>query len=271
MQTGMSTACFYSRVYNEQALEEIAKLGVRDAEVFFSARMEYKENFAQKCRKTCEENNMVVHAVHALPTQFEPQLLSHHGRQFEEAYGIFREVLRAGQILGAQNYVFHGATHLKIAKKLNVDMAFAGERVSMLAECAKEYGIALCYENVHWCWYNMPGFARELLSHVTSDNLYFTLDMKQAAQSGYSLFDYIEDMGDRLRHIHVCDYITSPERGILPCLPFHGETDWNRLRQVLGERGYRGMLMLEVYSSNYGAYEELKQNYEEVRQFFADV
>ncbi len=270
MTVGMSTACFYNRLYNEQALEEMGRMGIRDAEVFFSARMEYEEPFVVLCKDICDTYGITVHAVHALPIQFEPQLFSRHGRQFEEALGIYRTVLRAGQILGAKNYVFHGATHLKIARKLTLDMAFAGERASLLADCAAEYGIALCYENVHWCWYNIPGFARALCAHAKSDNLYFTLDMKQAAQSGHDLFDYIDDMGGRLRHIHVCDYEISAEAGVVPRMPFRGQADWRRLRQKLREVNYGGALMLEVYSNNYGTYDELMETYNEARQFFAD-
>ena len=94
--------------------------------------------------------------------------------------------------------------------------------------------------------------------------------MKQAAQSGCGLLDYIDDMGDRLRHIHVCDYVTSPEKGILPVLPFEGETDWHSLRQTLRDISFSGMLMLEVYSRNYDTYENLFRNYCDVTRFFAE-
>ena len=121
---------------------------------------------------------------------------------------------------------------------------------------------------MHWCWYQQPGFARELLKHTQSDNLYFTLDIKQAAQSGYEVSDYIDDMGDRLAHIHVCDYRKDPEKGIVPCLPFSGEMDWKGMRERLCAMDYQGTLMLEVYPGDYGSYDELMENYREVSEFF---
>lgn len=269
MRTGMSTACFFGRVYNEQALVEMAKLGVKEAEIFFSAHMEYRPDYIKEIQKICDGEGIAVRSVHALPTQFEPQLFSLHNRQLEEALGVYDEVLAAAQALGAGVYVFHGPMRLKIAKNTPVDFQFAGERTSMLADRAKPYHVALCYENVHWCWYRYPGFARELVQNSTSDNLYFTLDMKQAAQSGYDVLQYIDDMGARLRHIHVCDYENHPEKGVIPCLPFRGQTDWTSVRQRLREIRYSYLLMLEVYANDYGGYGELKQTYDAFTQFFA--
>lgn len=268
MKVGMSTACLYGRVYNEQALVELGKMGVVDAEIFFSSRAEYGGELMAQMKRTCKDEGIKIHAVHALPTQFEPQLFSGHARQFEDALEMFDRVIKAGAELGADIYVFHGPIHVKIARKLEINFPFAGERVSMLAERAKQYGIALCYENVHWCWYKMPGFAKELLRHCASDNLFFTLDMKQAAQSGYGLFEYIDDMGSRLKHIHVCDYEKTKNEGIQPRLPFKGETDWEKLRATLQQRQYKGMLMLEVYARDYDTYDDLHETYMQVKRFF---
>lgn len=268
MKTGMSTACFFGRVFNEDALREIGRLGIRDAEIFFSAMMEYGTEFVADLRRICDGEGINMVSVHALPTQFEPQLFSGHGRQYAEALGIYEDVLRAANRLGAQVYVFHGPVYLKIAKKLHLDMEFVGERVTKLAELAKQYGVALCYENVHWCWYNAPGFARELSAHCGSDNLYFTLDMKQAAQSGYDLMEYIDDMGGRLRHVHLCDYKKDRKKGVIPCLPFEGQTDWDALKRKLQETGYDRYLMLEVYANNYESYGQLYDTYRKIEAFF---
>ncbi len=268
MRTGMSTACFFGKVYNEQALREIAKLGIRDAEIFFSAHMEYQKGFIRELRHIRDGEGMRIGSVHALPTQFEPQLFSRHQRQFEEALGVFDEVLGAAAALAAENYVFHGPMRIKIAKNVPVDLDFAAERAFLLAERAKTYGVALCYENVHWCWYRYPGFAKELSARCKSDNLFFTLDMKQAAQSGYDVLDYVDDMGKRLKHIHLCDYRKDAEKGIIPCLPFSGQADWEAIREKLVETGYDQMLILEVYANDYRTYAELKDNYDRVTRFF---
>ncbi len=268
MQIGMSTACFFGRIYNEDALKEIAKLKIKEVEIFFSAQMEYKKSFVRELKEICVGEGIEVCSIHALPTQFEPQLYSRHGRQFEEAYGIFENVLLAANELGAKKYVFHGPMGIKFAKKIPLNFPWLGERTGLLAKKAKEHNVRLCYENVHWCWYSFPGFAKKLVENCDSDNLFFTLDIKQAVQSGFSVGEYIKDMGDRLAHIHICDYKIDEKKGILPCLPFSGQFDWEEFIRELVRIKYNSTLMLEVYSNDYSSYADLKHNYDEVRQFF---
>ncbi len=268
MKTGMSTACFFCKLYNEDAVREIARLGVKEIEIFFSARMEYQKAFTDEIKRICDGEGIRVRSVHSLCTQFEPQLFSDHGRQFEEALCVYHEVLDAAANLGAEVYVFHGAMYLKRAKTFRLDYEWVGERISLLAEQAKENQVKLAYENVHWCWYHEPGFAKELLRYTSSDNLYFTLDIKQAAQSGHDVFAYMDDMGDRLAHVHVCDFKKDPQKGIIPCLPFAGEMDWQGMKERLAQMNFDGMMMLEVYPADYSSYDELLENYGKVEAFF---
>lgn len=268
MKTGMSTACFFCRLYNEEAVRKMAELGVRDMEVFFSAMSEYEKPFTDELRRITQGEGAHIRSIHALCTQFEPQLYSAHQRQYEEALDVFEKVTDAAAAVGAGTYVFHGPMNVKRAKTFHVNYEFAGERTAVLAERAKKKGIKLAWETVHWCWYAQPGFARELLRHTDSDNLYFTLDIKQAAQSGYEVMDYIDDMNGRLAHIHVCDYRKDAEKGIIPCLPFEGEMDWAGMREKLAGLDYRGLLMLEVYPGDYGSYGELMKTYNRLSEFF---
>jgi len=268
MVTGISTASFFGGPFNEEALRIIGKMGVRNVELFFSAHMEYQKPFLDEVLQICKGEGMQIRSVHALSTQFEPQLFSRHQRQAEEAMDTFKCVLEAAQVLGAGIYVFHGPMRVKVARKFTPDFEMIGERTYRLAEEAKKYGVKFTYENVHWCWYQSPGFAKQLMEHCPSDNLFFTLDMKQAAQSGYDMFQYIDDMGDRLAHIHLCDYRKDAEEGIIPCAPFEGEADWQGMRNKLDEIFYEGLLMLEIYLNNYRDYDDLYRIYDDVRRFF---
>ncbi len=264
----MSTACFFNRLYNEDAIVRIGRFGIREAEIFFSARMEYTKEYISELKRVCDGEGVKVVSVHALPTHFEPQLFSRHGRQQAEAMEIFEAVLNAAHSLGAGVYVFHGPIHLKVARKPNINFKRVGERLTALCERAGEFGVALCYETVHWCWYSTPSFAKQLLRHTGTGNLYFTLDMKQAAQSGYPPAEYIEGMGGRLKHVHVCDYRIDPEKGVTPCLPFTGESDWQGLKASLLNANFDGHIMMEVYANNYKSYAQLARSYEEVKTFF---
>ncbi|MEA4853888.1 MAG: sugar phosphate isomerase/epimerase [Christensenella sp.] len=268
MKTGMSTACFFCREYNEEAVRKMAGMGIREIELFFSAYMEYKKTFTDEINRICNGEGMTVRSIHALCTQFEPQLFSRHDRQRQEAMDTYRHVLDAAENLGAGLYVFHGAMSLKHACMMHVNYEWAGECVTPLAEQAAERGVKLAYENVHWCWYNRPGFAQSLLKNTDSDNLYFTLDIKQAAQSGYAVEAFLDDMGSRLAHVHLCDYTKDPKKGIMPCLPFSGEVNWQGMKQKLLDMSYSGVLMLEVYPGDYKTYEDLKENYDQTAMFF---
>ena len=268
MKTGISTACFYGRELNEDAVLQIGELGVKNAEIFFSCMAEYEPSFAKKIKQICGDYGIKMVSVHAMPTQFEPQLFSFHPKQYAEALDIYGRVLDAGAILEAEVYVFHGPIHLKQAKKLDIDMEFAAERVRKIADMAAERSIAFCYENVHWCWFKKPEFAKNLLKYCDNDNLFFTLDLKQAAQSGCRVSEFIDAMGERLRHVHVCDYKIDREKGIIPVAPFCGDADFEYLRRRLSEQDYKGCLMLEIYKDNYNDYADLKSIYEKVDAFF---
>lgn len=268
MKTGMSTACFFGEQLNEDALRIIGQAGINCAEIFFSSRSEYAPSFVSTLRDIADGEGVGIRSVHAMSTMFEPQLMSIHPRQFEEAYGIFHEVLQAANRLGAEVYVFHGPMYLKTARKLNIDFPRIGERLTQLAQTAASYGVKLCYETVHWCWYQSPAFGQQILRFTDSDNLRFTLDMKQAAQSGYSPIAYIDQMDGRLEHVHVCDFRVDPQKGIMPVLPFSGEAPWDQLRKKITQLNFDGTLMLEVYTGNYGSVQELMDCYKAVQEFF---
>lgn len=268
MEVGMSTACFFGRLLNEEALREIGDMGIHLAEVFFAGQCEYAPSFLHELRQIAREKDVRIRSIHAFTTQFEPQLLSIHPRQYGEAMETLYKVLSAAQTLGADTYVFHGPPYLKTARKLEIDYARVGRTISEIADLAADYGVRLCYETVHWCWYQFPDFAPRLLEHVESDNLFFTLDMKQAAQSGYEMSEYIDKMDGRLAHVHVCDFRVDPRRGTVPCMPMQGQADWNGLRSKLRDVGFSGDMMLEVYTRDYDTREQLLESYDAVRSFF---
>ena len=84
----MSTACFFCRLYNEEAVKKMAELGVRDIEIFFSALSEYEKPFTDEIRHITQGEDIHIRSVHALCTQFEPQLFSAHQRQYEDRKSV---------------------------------------------------------------------------------------------------------------------------------------------------------------------------------------
>ncbi len=132
---------------------------------------------------------------------------------------------------------------------------------------AAQYGLRFTWENVHWCAYGHERFAKRLLEHVKSENLYFTLDIKQAVMSGRKVAEYMEDMGPLIANVHLCDYHTGDGR-VLTCLPGAGELDMAWLRsglerlRIRRRRDPRGIL------DNYRTFEELGESYAKVKEAF---
>ena len=267
MVFGMSTACFFPNSYLEQTVELIGSMGIQNIEVFFNCMAEYQIPYVKELKKRIDGNGMKTYSIHALSLQFEPQLFSRYQRARQESLDILKQVLEAGAALGAGVYVFHGPSHVKRATKLNLDYGYVAEHADHIADIAKQYGIKLAWENVHWCWYAKPDFATELITRVNTDNLYFTLDVKQAAQSGYDPSDYLYMAKDRLVNIHLCDYIKA-QNEIIPRLPFEGHMDFNAIKEALTKTKYDEALILEVYSSNYTSLDHLRNNYLKTQSFF---
>lgn len=269
MEIGVSTACLFGRSIVEDSLRTLKKLGTKRVEVYLNTFLEYQDDFIDQLNRIIEESELEVYSVHPHGIQYEPQLFSHYDRSQEDAFAIYRQVLKAASRLGANCMVFHGAMHFKPARKqMTLDFDWIGKTVDRAANLAEEYGVRLAYENVHWCWFHYPEYAKSMEERITTKNLWFNLDVKQAAQSGYPLEAYLKTMGDRIVNIHLCDYKKQQDGSVSPCMPFHGEMPFFRLRQWIQETGYRGGMILEVYSENYGDPAELRQAREALAAFF---
>jgi sugar phosphate isomerase/epimerase len=111
MRVGISTATFFNRIYNEDAFDQLKKLDCDLTEVFFTTYSEYEEEFVQKIARA--KGDIVVHSVHALGTQFEPELFNVSPRVRADAERIFRKVCNAARILDAKYLTFHGPYIMK--------------------------------------------------------------------------------------------------------------------------------------------------------------
>ena len=269
MKFGMSTACFFPKLNCEEAVAQIGNMGIKDVEVFFSTLSEYEKGFVKELKAIADSSETHVYSVHALSLQFEPQLFSSHKRARKDALCIYEKVLEAGAELGASIYVMHGPAHVKRACNLNLNYKYIAERVLPLCDMAKSYDIKLTWENVHWCWYAQPQFPKLLEEQLGSGKLFYTLDIKQAAQSGYNPNDYLEYTKGTLANIHVCDYVKASDGSIIPELPFRGQMEHERIKNTLTQMKYDGAVMLEVYSNNYKNLNELLHAYDDTNSMFS--
>lgn len=255
MECGISTASLFSRYDVEDAISVIAGMGARVAEIFLNTHSEYDPEFIDILRERVRASDIRVRSVHAMSTQFEPQLFSIHARQRKDAVRTFEQVLDGAKKLGAEIYVMHGPMHMSGVVK-NVEMERIGPIVYDLAEMAADYGVTLTWENVSWCLFCHPDFAPRILDASKSDKLRFTLDLKQAERSGYSPFEFLDRMGEKVANVHICDF--RHEERLKFCMPGQGEFDFKYLRDRLIGYGYDGPMLIEVYSDLYQKDSELR-------------
>ena len=259
MKIGVSTATYFSRMYTEEALLPIAKLGAETCEVFFASRCEYTKDFADTLNRQLEMARryapLKVHSVHALTNQFEPELFSVNDRAYNDALDTFESVLKVGEQIGAKHYTFHGATMLK-KTRYNFDYERISSRVNTLIDMAGKHGIDFCYENVHWTYFSTPQYFARLKE--LCPRLSCTLDIKQAMQSGIDYTEYLDVMKDRLSTVHLCDYTKDGKLAI----PGRGDFDFVTFFKRLADCGYDGVCLMELYAKDYKDDEDLKDAYD---------
>lgn len=256
MKVGISTATFFSRVLTEDSFSVIQRCGGECAEVFLTTRYEYEPAFGDLLKE--RKGDLEIYSVHALNTQFEPELFNSAERTRKDAEELYRKVLDVARKIGAGYYTFHGRMRLK--RSTVVSPVAVGRRMRELGDIAEEYGVKLCFENVHWAAFNSPEFFAEAKEYCP--NVGAVLDIKQARQSGRDWREYIAAMGDRLCNVHVSD---CDDSGAIK-LVGRGTFPFGELAAELERNGYDGPLMIEQYAGDYedvkevaGAVEYLKQ------------
>ena len=256
MRAGISSATFFNKLVNEDVFDELRRMNCGVCEVFLSTYSEYEESFAELLAS--RRGGIEVHSIHTLNTQFEPELFNRNPRTFADARALFEKVLGSARILGAKYYTFHGPSRLK-KREYRFDYAFLGERMRTLCGIAAEFGVEICYENVHWTYFSEPSYFAEL--HARVPGLGSCLDIKQAMQSGIDYRKFVGVMGDSIRTVHLCDY---DENGKLT-LPGRGVFDFRELISVLRDAGVDAPLLLELYSSDYDSFDEVRESFEYIK------
>lgn len=240
MEIAISTASLYRRCYTEEAVAVINSFNkVNKVEVFLATFSEYSKSFGKKINKN--KGKLQVHSVHALTNQFEPDLYNLSLRTRGDSEKILRNVLETAEVIGAKYYTFHGPFRLK-NKKYNLDYKTLAKRTNEISHITKEYGVTLTYENVHWTYFSVPEYFKNLSKYL-DDEIGVCLDIKQAKQAGLTYKDFLPVMKGRIKTVHLCDY--DENRNL--CMPGRGIVDFVALFRDLADNGYSGPIILELY------------------------
>lgn len=250
MKTGVSTASLFMRLENERALPLLSSIGVKITEVFLSTFSEYSAEFAAEILKN--KGDVEIHSVHALTTQYEPQLFSGNPRTQADAYYWLERVMQAAKTLGAKYYTFHGTARMKKGAREKDNYPVWADGLREIGALCAEYGVKLCLENVEWAICNRP----EVFSVLSKScpNLLGVVDIKQARLYGADYGEYIRAMQGKIAHVHISDV---DENGKM-CLPGRGVFDFAELLKRLNGAGFDGPLLIEAYKDDYESVQDLK-------------
>jgi len=250
MKIGVSTASLYN-MHTEDALLTLARLGVRDAEIFLNSTGELTGEIFAFMKKAVADYGLNIISAHPFSSPMETLFLfSSYDRRVAEMLDMYKRYFSAMNELGAKILVIHGAI---LSAKITDERYM--ERFSLLSGIGKSFGITVAQENVHYCKSGKAEFL-EKMSREMGDEISFVLDVKQARRSGYSAHYLAELIGGKIVHLHLSDSDTDDD-----CLPpGNGDFDFARLFTILKNRGYTGDAVIELYRENYGEYEELKKS-----------
>ena len=248
MRIGISSAVLYPE-YSEISMEKLTNCGFEVFEFFYNCDEEISLPFIEKMKTFC--NKAFFISIHPYTAFAEGVFFfSAYERRTREALEKYKNAFRMANELGVKYFTLHGDRLFgNVSKCILTDKA--AETLSLLADSAKEEGITLCLENVSWCKSSNPDYIRAVSEKVR--NIGFTLDLKQARRANIPYEEYIDAMGSKILNIHVSDFDTEHD-----CLlPGKGIFDFNKFKKEIEEIGYRGDLLIEVYSEAFGELEEL--------------
>ncbi|SKA90086.1 Sugar phosphate isomerase/epimerase [Caloramator quimbayensis] len=250
MKVGISTACFYPSVNTEDTLKIIKDIGFDLCEVFLEAECETDFDFCMNLKNKADNLGIEIYSVHGFSAAFEPYLFDKYRRRKLEMEKRFRAMCSAAQIFNAKCYVFHGL------RKTNekIDYEEISENMDYLCSISEEYGIKIAWENVAWCRTSDPSFINEVSRNMKND-VYYTLDIKQAVRSGKNPVEYLNVYNNKLINVHIND----AGYGNSCLLPGKGQMDLKGIIQHVSSINEDIPLIIELYRENYDTYDDLKK------------
>jgi sugar phosphate isomerase/epimerase len=229
-QVALSTASvFPERV--PDAFEAAARLGYDGLEIMVSADPISQD--VDVLRRLTDYHGIPVLAVHA------PCLLITQRVWGREPWGKLTRAREVAEKLGAKVVVVHPPFRWQreYVKEFETGLTRMGEETDVLFAVENLYPVRPRSAEVsawapHW-------------NPVELDCPHATLDLSHTAVSGSDAMEMADQLGDRLAHLHLADGIKPglPDEHLVPG---QGTQPCAQLLEQLGERGYRGMVVLEV-------------------------
>lgn len=248
MEIGASSACFYP-METEKAFLHIAELGFNHSEIFFNSRSELDRSFIKELKTIRDAYGINVTSLHPYRSFAEGyNFFSSYERRFLDGVDNYKRYFEAAATLGAKYIVLHGSKH-----RIDITLEQYADRFRRLNEVARTFGCTVAHENVVKFIGATPEFMRAMKGYL-GDDFKMVLDVKQARRAEVDPLDFIEIMGKSIVHVHLSDYDMDCD-----CLPpcQDGLYDFAELFTELHKTGFSGKYMIELYSNNFKAENEI--------------
>ncbi|MCL1865912.1 MAG: sugar phosphate isomerase/epimerase [Oscillospiraceae bacterium] len=256
MKIGISTASLYP-LHTEDAILEVAKLGVSDTEIFLNSVSELSGEVFAVIQGLVRDYRLNIMSLHPFTSPLETLFLfSSYDRRFAELSDLYKRHFDMMNKINAGIFVVHGAyKDSKCPDEMYV------ERFRDLVLIGKSMGITVAQENVCYCKSGKLEFL-EMLSRELGDDAHFVLDIKQVLRYGGEVFQYVKSLGKKIVHLHLSDSDETRD-----CLPIgDGNFDFAGLFRELRAVGYNGGAVVELYRDNYAEYSRLAESVEKLRE-----
>lgn len=254
MKIGISTSCLYP-MYTEESFKLIASQGVQLTEIFFNANCELEPPFIKELCDIKNQYGITVSSIHPTMSLAESfMLFSNYDRRFYEGIDIYKRYGEIAAELNAKYVIMHGG-------KPNGTMDNRGyfDRFAKVAEAVKTSGATLLQENVAKFRAGDLDVLRDMSDYLGAD-VSFCLDVKQSLRGGYSPYDVLSLLGDKIKHLHLSD---SNEK--YDCmLPLDGNFDFKGFLLEAAHNGYEGDAVIEVYRAAYKQPQELFESHKKL-------
>lgn len=247
MKIGISSSCLYP-MYTEESFRLIASRGVELTEIFFNANCELQPQFIKQLCEIKNEYGITVSSIHPTMSLAESfMLFSNYERRFYEGLDMFKRYGEIAAELKAKYVIMHGG-------KPNGTMDNHGyfDRFARVAEVVSQNGATLLQENV----VNFRAGSLEALADMSNylgDGVNFCLDVKQSIRGGYSPYDVLHILKDKIKHLHLSD-----SNDQFDCmLPLDGNFNFKDFLDTAKSVGYSGDAVIEVYRAAFDDPNEL--------------
>lgn len=260
MKIGMSTSCLYP-VLTEVSLEKLGKAGIKNTEIFFNALCELKPTFVKELKRIARSYDMNVLSIHPTFSLAESFIFfSNYERRYTEGLDTYKRYAEIVCELGGKYIVMHGG---KPNNAINNDEYF--ERFGNLSAVLKGMGATLLQENVvNFRAGDLDTLKR--MSDYLGENAAFCLDVKQSLRGGYSPFDALKVLGDKVKHLHISDNLMPREDCLLP---LEGNFDFAAFFKMAEDTGFSGAAVIEVYSNCFDSEDKLFSSYKSFAEKFS--